>query len=478
MLRRVVMIAIVTSNLFAKSEQEIIIQALDHSYSIKTSRTHVTQDSIRLQEALDYRIPSIKLSLDGKLFPFDSSSGKHYAEYSYSSLNGSTGIGLSQPFASGGRIDGKFSTKGARSLDSDSTWATSDIMLSITQPLLRDAWGNSYFNQRVKRETISYAIDQQRNKKMVINALSKIRNDLIEYSIIAQNMELLLERKGFAKKRHTECVAQFNASNSVVEDTLSTFLSLMSITKTEIYLKNSFATIQDRIEFLTGEEVSGDIDFLEIHPQFPQRDTLLYYARQNPDFSMLTLIDSNLSNSIQFRENDLLPDIRATAKYHRSGRDEHLFEDDHRYRSFVTLGLSGNFTFPLHRIRHDIHRMQVEQERRAIEREEDNESLDFEISRLERLWNREHALLEVMRGEQIAAQHYFELVKNRMTASSGDRVEYDEVEQRWYETSLAVINQELVIHNIAVVLDRITGDVLQRYNIEYTEDSNDWAVSR
>lgn len=465
MKRLSLLLLILAGMLFAQSEEELIQAALKHSFGIRLRRIDVEQDSIRLVKRYDELKPTLKLSLNGDLTPYDSSINEPGPGTEKSGFNGLTQAVVSKNFAGGGRVSASALAQGYAGIDPDSTKGSSDLSLSFTQPLLKNGLKNSYHRFMVQYEGFALAEERLRYETKIIEALSEVRSTLLALETKEKYIETIRQRKKQAERKHAENLKRLAAGMLGHIDTLHSQLTQIRVEQDLFRAESELHQSRSYLAYLCGVSIEGTVTLAKSEFRFPDKTLLLTKAMAHPDITILDILDSSLAVSIRQQEQYKRPELDARLSLSRIGRGDHLFDEDYSRRK-VTLGIQGQFSLPFHNIKHEISLLKRSRERQSLQKGERKAFLTYEIDRLELLWKRERALLDLRVREKEVSVALFEALQKASDAGAVSRSEYYTAEEDAYNATLAVDSQELLLRTISVSLEKITGEVLQRYGVK------------
>lgn len=456
-------ILLCTVPLFALTEGEVIEAALKHSYQISMERIELEKDSISLEKTKDGLLPTLTITADGEVLPLDTVHSSTIANSSDEGIAGNARFLFGKEFAAGGKLWASVTGSGFAGFDS-SHLAGSDMRLSFEQPLLRGGLSRSAYKYAVRHESILYKEGVEALRRKVIDAMSEVRSALLSLETLLLQIEIVESRLQTAQMKHNKTVELYQIGRGTTIDTLQSSLSLLRVEQELFSLQSRTEEQQSKLLYLSGIE----IDTVRLSPvdfTFPPVADLKAKAMQMPEFSLFDLIESSFDVQIERREADKLPVLNAKSEISRTGNGSHLF-DETFHQSKISIGLSGSFTVPLRKIRQDVALLKRSKEKVILQREDREAYLEYEITSVKNLWERELHLLKLKKREAAVAKELFTALSKASTAGSIERLEYENGERAYFEATMAVASQEVLLQTIVITIEKITGQVLDRYGVK------------
>ncbi len=449
------------------TEREALIRALADHTQIQLLRIDKISDSLQLTGARAGWQPAVTLGADVR----STSTDTFFVPRTAGRDTAAASAAVSRKIPGGGTISGEVAEEVDLSSNNAGKHATS-WEVTCRQPLLKDAWRFGEQDMRLRIARLDSRGVDLRLMKDLLADLSVVRRAYWKWYEQYALREILTRERDLALSRLERERARFLLGEASELDTLSASLE---------YLESSSRLTNASYELdAAGREVALllDIDQDTVVPDtareirtadLPSSEELVERAeRFDPELKIFAVLEEKLQLEKEELANNLLPSVSLDLK-HRAwsrDRDRPLSTDENRFGS-SSIGVSAAYTIPATVERIAVHGKRLEARRNALSREHYRRELLSRLTDTREQWRRDRANLVAARKAEEVARKKLDAARRGYELGTVDRLSLIEARNDATRTSVSRLQKERALKDIEIVFDEITGDVLDKFGLEW-----------
>jgi hypothetical protein len=313
------------------SEQHTLLEAFKYNFDIKILHLEASRDSINTESMSIKRLPYVQMQTGLSVIPFDTTSISKRIITSGNRREVATlnSISISQHLPGGGTADGGLAYyKLFIDWKIDSSLEFKDLLLSVSQPLLRNAWrsdpvareiaisriDNNKFSLEQKQQLFAYCSDIRNRYWQLFEAQALVmlyRQEAV-YTWEYMSIERLRTRLGHVPP-HDTLTAQLAYTIATVRlhDAESQVIQLQEEFTFKCALENEPFTLDSTLSIVTSE--------------LPPPDTLIAHVKQlDPLMRIFILAEDKLKLLNEQLQNSLFPNVDLKVTWHRTATSDVL----------------------------------------------------------------------------------------------------------------------------------------------------------
>lgn len=458
------------SDTLSLSERDVVTSYLSKNDNVSIQRIQVESDLLELEKIKSLWLPNISLSSISEFVPHDSLMNSSFFNQS-NRFNQGIGIKASQYIPGGcGIVSGEIGGAVNRYIEQDSLLYKPTLKLAYTLPLLRNAWKYSFPAYSLTITELNNNISKFSKKKDIIEQISAVRYKYWTLYYAIKMKELQKEMVLIAESRKKAELAKYVIGDVAYIDTLSSEITYLKYQKDFISSKSAVV--------LANEDLANE---LAINSTLILPDTTAEWSLSIP-FSMVdSLIEESILFDLELKTyeilkqkylketeyitNSFLPSLDLSANYVRS---EQVGVDWDNKSSFSeTLGFSLVMTYdiPLNSKRMSRQIMEKKSEINDLQIKQRKLNIKAKVTDLHYSWKQEILSLTISQRKLNMSRQKFEAILQARKVGSATLLEVQSAEEEYLHASLSLLMQQLLIKKMEIVIDEITGNVIEKFRI-------------
>lgn len=465
------------------TEKDVLVNALKSNYDILVIGIEKQSDSIDVVAAESSTLPEIALHLGSKVYPLDSTERTIHVDTTIQTQNidssftiGSNNqylvndfeVTASQSFPGGGVLSGSLKESHNKNFSTDSSNYTTDIELLFTQPLLKNGlkFANPAYAIKIRHlDNSQFSLEQ---KKRILSSLTSVR--LLYWELFEKQMlrTIFLDQMIFARKHLETERIKHKIGNTTVIDTLSAHLDYLQA-------KGSYLGAQTEVALAQKELIVAlalDVDSLSVDTadliqitQLPPPDTFLTMVESfDPQCAVFSVVSEKLALQELYQKNQLLPSLGVQAGVNYSASGDAPFSKSYSAINGV-VGVVLSYSFPVRNKLLDIQQTQLAKKKNTLSQEHYKRKLKKQIQDLYLSWRQELQSLQIAQASKEIALQKFHASKAGYEIGTVDQLTLDKAEDDYVETSIRLLQKQILMKRLEIVFDEITGVVLSKFGV-------------
>ena len=460
------------------TEREALLSGLEHRYEIRILRLENRIDSLKVESVRARRLPQITVAAGVSGVPYDSA-GMRLRDArgagfdtgsSTTSLVTADSLSVSQYLPGGGSVAAGATFGNEAFWDgADSAVRSIAAGISVTQPLLRDAWRFGEVDYALRIARLDNKLFTLEQKKRLLSFCSDIRT---RYWALyeAQSLATLYRTElAYARERTATERARFSIGLAAPLDTLSAELSLINATarlhdaqSDELQTREELAFYAGVVDSQVTIDTAAAVDCASLSPP---EEMLRRVEAFDPRLRIFEVAAERLELTRAQVRNSLLPRVDVRASWSRSTVKTHPSEPEEFYGNAV-IGLIASYAFPLKPRRLELAGAAASLEKNRLERENYREEVRLRLRELNRSWERERRAIEIALAAREIAGQTLAASREGFKAGTVDRLSLDKAENDFRSASVDLLRKRLLMKRLEIVFDEMTGATLSRCGVE------------
>ncbi len=456
------------------TEKGAVLRALSHNDDIVLTRLGVAKDSLSLQMARTVWFPELDLKAQADPYLLDTAVYENTPAGTTSTPGRSSGrrnefsagAELTQHLPGGATVSTGISAGG--SFDGEDTYEnTFDV--SLSQPLLKNAWYHDPNRYSVRMARHEYAISTLQYKKDIISQISDIRSlywQLYKQAVLVREYE---KDAAVARQQQEAARARFGVGDATVLDTLSATLSYLNAVSTVRHARNEASSARRDLAYALGmgfDSVAVDtagavsLDSLPVPERFVERARAF-----DPQLAIFKTMKKRLREDVAKTRNALLPSVDVRASYRMSRAGHTPLVPDSMVGHNAALSLIFTYAIPQKTTRIEAARSRLsltenETQRRARER-----NIEKRIHALRDAWEYERESLRISGKKVVLALRKRDATLVAYEHGTASRLELLQARKEYVQASVAHINRKITMKQVEISVDELTGRVTGKFGV-------------
>jgi outer membrane protein len=388
-------------------------------------------------------------------------------------------IDISRPLPTGGTIDFKadtnYSHTDASSIFPESTYWTSDIVGSITQPLLK-GYGSELYNAQERRATLTRDVAVLARRLAALNTIEAVVSAY--WDLVLAEQQVAITEQSLALARERLRVTQIQVKGGKVADAEVPAVQQIIATREEDVLNGELAVLDRSIALrrAVGMPIgAGDlglrvaIDLGATDSKLDLADLVQRTYNASPELAQLAKQDQASTIDIDVNENGLLPQLDLALQAGPRGTETSFGSSEKDMAEFKAYQVNGSLTFS-----RSLHKYDVKYRSRELRAGREKLRVNaFDIrAQLAQGMAQSVAQIELAKRRVVLSQRAIDLAKENIRIETdrfnlGRSTNFDVLnrleEQRQAELRRA---QALIDwHKGETVVQTLTGDLLPLFGV-------------
>jgi outer membrane protein TolC len=478
--RRTIFIFILACATFAPAltEQEAVLLALSKNPDIRVKEISLAKDSIVFKTVKSDAGVQVVLS-GNRLVEFHPGTRETYNGMSSTGqeLKGNLDVTVSRHIPGGGNITASAGNDFSNELDGAGTGHSAYVDLSATQPLLKDAWGNSDIDYSINIEKKNLAISNARFRRDMGDIIAGIRNKYWAWILAEKTVAIRQQEVGYAESGVTFERSRFQVGEGTELDTLSAALELLRAREQlvtaeydEKYARKALCLLLD---VPPDSIAAGEMTDIPLSP-LPGAGEILGRGREaSPDLRVLALTREALLLEKARAGNASLPAVNLEAgltvdRYGSSpfGGNNATSLSPNTLDPYIGI----RFTYDILARRARLDRAAAERSLagNAVEREYADKQLAADIESFTDAWHRDSSRLSIRRTETVIAEKNYTMASASYKLGTIDNLAMLKAKNDLINAQLNRIHAEINLKKLEIAVDNIMQTYSQRFGISIT----------
>jgi outer membrane protein TolC len=459
-------------------EKDAVFLGLRSATDLKVSQIELTIDSLSEESVRAKRLPSLDLSSSIGYTPLDSAwnSGAAAGETDSggigskkSMLSSSVGASLSVPLPGGGRVNGALTENVNRDISDNDTEYETDLAVSFSQPLLRNAWRNADIDYEIRIARIDHRRATQEWRKGVAGTISEIRSLYWDWYEKHELVAIAKNTKEYAERQRTIERERFAVGEATAIDTLSAYLeylkasqNLLAAQAQQVVAKNAFTVTVLADSDTLSLPHSMTIDIISLPPP---RQLIVEAQEYDPQLEIFSLVKSKLKMQYEKRRNDLLPAVAVEGSYGRRFSGDELFRNNRSFASSALFSLIVSYSIPNRTRRIAQESVEFSAEINEKRREEYWMQLFKRVEDLTYNWDIAMEKLSISATSKAIAKKYLDATQEGFRLGTVDALTLMKARNDYEDVAVKYVQDQIQMKRLEIVFDEISGRLFTRFGV-------------
>ncbi|MFC1585824.1 TolC family protein [Fibrobacterota bacterium] len=460
----------------AFTEQEAVRLALKANPDIKISSITLRRDSLELEKARDEG--SLQAILTGdKLLKVNPRTSLSYGETeeTRSTVETALGADLSRQVTGGGSIKASAESRGRRDLDSSESVYSATAALTVTQPLLKDAWSNAPVDHQIELEKKNLRISFESFKNNMLDILSRVRDSYLDWLSAVNAVEIRKAELEYTRNSLEYEKARFQLGEKAEMDTLTAALEFLRARENFMSAEYEQRTAKKRFALELGIEKENLPELsdaaIQINP-IPSAEDIMAKVRENHfQLRVLDITRESLLLQKKKHQNALLPRVDVSAGITATRTGDGMFSSGAATATEPDItdpwiGITFSYDLLSRRDR----RLKKQAELSLMSNEIEKENLIREqtvaVAEFVDAWAEDSAKLDIRSAEADIAEKNFSYAVERYKLGEIDNLARLKARSDLINARLNKLFAEVNLKRLEIAVDRAAASVLDRFGVK------------
>lgn len=456
------------------TEKGAVIRALAHDDDIVLTRLQAAKDSLTREKARTVWLPRLDLHarsdqhlVDTTVYA-DAVAGTSFTSSGASSGRNdlSAGADVSQDIPGGATV--RSGVSAGATIDRDNTYDNA-FELSLTQPLLKNAWRHDPNRYRVRMAGHDHTISRLQYKKDVLARISDIRSlywHLYKKSSLVREYE---KDAAIARQQQQAARARFGVGDATALDTLSATLSYLNAVSAVRSARNEATSARRDLAYaldMAPDSVAVDTARAIGLDSLPHPDAFIARARTfDPQLSIFETMKTRLQQELAHTRNSLLPSVDVEASYRMSRSGRTVLVPDSVVGHNAAISLIFTYAIPRKETRIEQARTRLSLQENDTRRQARIRDLEKRIHALHDAWEYERQSLRISEKKVDLARKKREATLIAYEHGTASRLELLQARKEYVQAVVAHVNQKIAMKQVEISVDELTGRVTDRFGV-------------
>lgn len=444
-------------------EQDVVRTAIRSATGFSVLNIDNAIDSLDLEKTVSRRLPRITARVTPSI-PVTKTDPQTTVE---------TEIGAGQTLPGGGTIEGSVVSTHGRTTDTTAVDNATRAEISLTQPLLRNAWDYAPLEYDIRIARYNRQQFKLNQIQQIISDVSSIRSQY--WSLYEKRFmeRVLLARADYARERLEIARARFEVGTVPPLDTLSAHLEYLrthqSLLGAQSQARLAHLALADTLNMMP-ENLRIDTSGVVVIESLPEAKVLLREIEEfDPQLQLFEVLSQSLEEQKRNVARSLLPTADIGISYSRRLGGDSWFGNDRFDRDNALVSLVLSYDLPTKSRRLDVKRHTLGIEKNQLRAEKYKTTLVRRVEELRLIWGNELEALAVSEAEVEIAQQQLNAALAGYEVGTVDAVTLSKAETDYLDAVVRNIESKIVLKRLEIGLDEATGRTLDRFGIAWNE---------
>lgn len=465
-------------NATAMTEADVILAALNSDKNIITAKIALTEDSLDLRDARSAWYPTASILINPTYTPLDTSAyfyedslgNKQSIGASRPNFSANNSLKIAQTIPGGGVVSAGLSQTSRTKLSKDSSGQTNYLNtfdIGFSQPLLKNAWGQSTIQRNMIVARLQSQINVLSQKKKIIDELSDIRIKYWKWYEAWALLDINIKNSNFAQDRLVSERTRFAIGRATNLDTLSALFEYLNASQNNMNAVLQEKNARNALKLaLSVDSISLSADSPIVIGNLPPVDTFIAMVQNgDPQVDVYALLVKNIRLKIAEDKNNLLPDLSVSARYSHTTSSSKLFSSETSLMDNAVVSLILGYSFPTTNSVTKLARSRLSLTQNQLDKEAYQRALVQNISDMMDNWNMENEKMAIMDLATTIAQKQLDAAVKGYEMGTVDRLTLTDANNKFQRQSMNALSQKIAMKRLEIEFDRMTGVVLNRFGV-------------
>jgi outer membrane protein TolC len=454
----------------ALTEQDALYRALKNNIDISVTRLQLAADSLSWLATRAGRLPTLDLEGSADYAPLDKSTYGGVTTDNSKDLSAGAAATATQVLPGGATISaGADQNASWQKMDFDSAGYTTKLSVSITQPLLKNAWSNAPFDYTLQVEKLNHEQFSLSQKKQLLSTLSTVRSRYWSWYEKKQLLNIAGQNLEYSRKQMAVARQKFRVGQATELDTLSAALdalqsqqSQMNATADEASARRDLAVVLST----TPDSLELANDLTVTVADLPPAETFLSLVEAyDPQLRIFAVAREKLKLEEKKRRADFWPSLSASGSYSHSLAGDTLFSDNTSSSQNALVSLILSYSLPTTQARVNAAQNRLSQEENDLEREKYRRDLVNKVTELVDSWQLEKARLEIMAISRTVAQKQLDAAQKGYQLGTVDRLALEKAQNDFTQVAVLYFQALVSLKRLEITFDEMSGQILKKFGV-------------
>ena len=464
---------------FGITEHEAVLIAVDKNPSLKIEKISLQKDSLQFQSVKSdagFQVLVAGTNLV-ELHPatqtsYTSAAGK--VESTEKTLETAITGTISRQIPGGGSLSASLSGNSDKNFDSSDAAYTTTARVALSQPLLKNAWGNSNVDYAIKVGRITLSLSAEQFRQKVLDIVSNVRTAYWDWVLAAQTAAIRSTELAYAANQLDMQRNRFRVGEGTEMDTLSAALEHL---RAQENLMNAEYEERSSRESLLLELNAGPLQLqtaeepeIRLDP-IPNTDSLFAIARENSSqLRVLDLTQNSLMLQYKKETNSLLPEVNIETGLNNTTYGTSFFKDDNATSARENIfdpyiGIRFSYDVLARKRRHARASASLSLASNDIDREQEIKQLQIDIRNFIDAWHQDSTKMIIRTAEVAIADKGYLQATEGFKLGTIDNLSLIKAKNDLITARLNLLTSRINLKKLEIAADKATGNTLRRFNI-------------
>lgn len=459
----------------AFTEAEAVQIALKNNPEIQISTISLSRDSLDLKKVQADAFLQAQVSGDKiiEVHPatLNSYSGADTVIRTIETVFGGT---VSHHIPGGGNVSTSIETRGIRDLDSPGSDFVTTSGLSVTQPLLKDAWSNAPIDYQINIEKKNLNISFEKFKDDILDILSRVREAYLDWLSSVHAVEIRKAELVYTQDALDYEKARFQLGEKAEMDTLTAALELLRARENLMSAEYGEKTARKRFSLELG---IGTVELPELSDSsiqigpIPSAGAIMAKVEENNyQLKLLKLTKELLELQSYKHKNDLLPRVDVSAGVQSTQKGSNFFSSNKATPTNPNvidpwIGITFTYDILARKERYSRKQAELSLQSNEIEKEYFINQQRVAVGEFIDAWAQDSAKLNIRSAEVIIAEKNHNYAVERYQLGEIDNLTKLKAQSDLINTKLNKLFAEVNLKRLEIAVDKATANVFNRFGV-------------
>lgn len=459
----------------AFTEAEAIQIALENNPEIKISAIALSRDSLDLKKVQADAFLQAQISGD-KIIEVHPATRNSYSGADTVIRTLETGFGgtVSHHIPGGGNVSTSVESWGTRDLDSSGANFTTYSGLTVTQPLLKDAWSNAPIDYQISIEKKNLNITFEKFKDDILDILSRVREAYLDWLSSVHAVEIRKAELEYTRNALDYEKARFQLGEKAEMDTLAATLELLRARENLMSAEYGEKTARKRFSLElgidTGELPELSDSSIQISP-IPSADAIMVKVKENNyQLKLIELTKELLELQHYKHKNSLLPRVDVSAGVQSTQRGSNFFSSNSATAANPNvidpwIGITFTYDILARKERYSKKQAELSLQSNEIEKTYFINQQRVAVGEFVDAWAQDSAKLNIRSAEVIIAEKNHNYAVERYQLGEIDNLTKLKAQSDLINAKLNKLFAEVNLKRLEIAVDKATANVFNRFGV-------------
>ncbi len=462
-----------TANAF--TEAEAIQIALKNNSEIQINTISLSRDSLDLKKVQADALLQAQVSGD-KIIEVHPATKNSYSGADTVNRTIETGVRgkASHHLPGGGNISTSIETRGIRDLGGSGSDFVTTTGLTVTQPLLKDAWSNAPIDYQITVEKKNLNISFEKFKDDILDILSLVREAYLDWVSSVHAVEIRKAEQVYTQDALDYEKARFQLGEKAEMDTLTAALELLqareNLMSAEYVEKTARKRFSLELGISTGELPELSDSSIHISP-IPSAGAIMANVEENNyQLKFLELKKELLELEHYKHKNSLLPRVDVSAGVQSTLKGSSFFSSNRATPTNPNLidpwiGITFTYDILARKERHSRKQAELSLLSNEIEKEYFINQQRIAVGEFIDAWAQDSTKLNIRSAEVIIAEKNHNYAVERYRLGEIDNLTKLKAQSDLINAKLNKLFAEVNLKRLEIAVDKATANVFNRFGV-------------